>query len=75
MKPTEKQVKVIDTILSIIKSWKNTNDINSPTNSSDIHEYLFNELEILGIITLCEREEIEDIITDLLYSIQCLYES
>lgn len=69
MKPTERQVKVIDTILSIIKSWKNTNDINNPTNSSDIHEYLFNELEILGIITLCEREEIEDIITDLLYSI------
>ena len=41
MKPTERQIKAIDTIVSIVKSWKNTNDFYSPTLDSDIHEELF----------------------------------
>lgn len=38
MKPTQKQIELINTIISIVSSWKNTNDIGSPTHYSDIDE-------------------------------------
>lgn len=44
MKPTEKQIKVIDSVLSIIKTWKNSNDIDSPTHLVDIGEFLAADL-------------------------------
>lgn len=44
MKPTDKQIKIIDCIISIVKSWKNTNDISSPTLQSDISEEINSEL-------------------------------
>ena len=44
MKPTEKQLKVIDSVLSIIKTWKNTNDITSPTHHSDCYDFLRSDL-------------------------------
>ena len=72
MKPTEKQTKVIDSILRIIYSWRNTNDINSPTNSSDIGEFLFADLELGDTITWQERSEIEDNLRALLCTIQTL---
>lgn len=72
MKPTEKQIKVIDTILSIIKTWKSTNDIDSPTHSSDIHEFLYTDLESEDIITQYNCEMIEGRLTDLLYTIQII---
>ena len=34
------RTEIINTVLSIIESWKNTNDINSPTLYSDILEEL-----------------------------------
>ena len=70
MKPTEKQVKVIDTILSLIKTWKNTNDIDSPTHYCDIHDLLYADLKRKDIITQCDCELIEDRLNDLLYAIQ-----
>lgn len=67
MKPTERQIKAIDTIVSIVKSWKNTNDISSPTVESDIHEFLLADLEdvIYGDI-----EDFDAALNDLLWLIR-----
>ena len=70
MKPTEKQIKVIDTILSIIKTWKNTNDIDSPTHTVDIHDFLYADLESEDIIHSAITDELEDLLCNLLYTIQ-----
>lgn len=70
MKPTEKQIKVIDTILSIIKTWKSTNDINSPTHNSDMHDFLYADLESEDIIYSAITDELEDGLRSLLYTIQ-----
>lgn len=71
MKPTEKQIKVIDTILSIIKTWKNTNDISSPTHSLDMHDFLY-ELECEDVISSSITDELEITLTNLLYKIQII---
>jgi hypothetical protein len=39
MKPTAKQLKVIEFLEQQLKFWKNTNDIGSPTHIGDIREY------------------------------------
>lgn len=70
MKPTEKQIKVIDTILSIIKTWKSTNDIDSPTHTVDIHDFLYADLESEDIIHSLIADELEDELRSLLYIIQ-----
>lgn len=44
MKPTDKQIKAIDTIVSIVKTWANTNDINSPSHIDYINDELNKEL-------------------------------
>jgi hypothetical protein len=55
MKPTTKQLKVIEFLEQQLKFWKNTNDIGSPTHVGDIREYSqflsddFTEDEIQGI--------------------------
>ena len=45
MKPTKNQIETINTIVSIIKTWTDSNDITSPTHFVDIHEYLNADLE------------------------------
>lgn len=70
MKPTEKQIKVIDSILSIIETWKNTNDIYSPTHSCDMHQFIYADLGADDIITQFYCKEIEYKLEDLLYTIQ-----
>jgi len=72
MKPTEKQIKVIDTILSIIKTWKNSNDIQSPTHRCDIRDFLYADLRTDDIISQRACEVFEDELEDLLYAIQLL---
>ena len=39
MKPTVKQLKVIEFLEQQLKFWKNTNDIGSPTHIGDIREF------------------------------------
>lgn len=70
MKPTEKQIKVIDTVLSIIKTWKNSNDIDSPTHTVDIHDFLYADLESEDIIHSVITDELGSLLTSLLYTIQ-----
>ena len=67
MKPTEKQIKVIDTILSIIKTWKNTNDIESPTHLVDIDEFL--TADLMDITNDFETFQIQDELSNSLSSI------
>lgn len=68
MKPTEIQIKAIDTIVSIVKSWKNTNDINSPTLNSDIQEEMYASLgDDMGYE---EMDELTSVLEDLLWLIK-----
>jgi len=61
MKPNENQIESINLIISIIESWKNTNDINSPTHESDINE----ELRKLDFLKLNHHNNIKDILSYL----------
>jgi predicted nuclease of restriction endonuclease-like RecB superfamily len=72
MKPTDKQIKVIDTILSIIKTWKNSNDIDSPTHTVDIHDFLYADLESEDIIKDYTTYALEKLLTTLIYEIQTI---
>ena len=58
MKPTEIQIKAIDSIISIIETWKDTNDISSPTHYTDIEEFLYADLD--EIIPYRQRECLEN---------------
>ena len=61
------KTEIINTVLSIIESWKNTNDINSPTLYSDILEELkkldiseddldYLDIVLQGMLTLIRRQ-------------------
>lgn len=58
MKPTTKQLKVIEFLEQQLKFWKNSNDIGSPTHVGDITEFLqflqddFTENDIASIDSL-----------------------
>lgn len=65
MKPSEKQIKVIEFLEQQLKFWKHANDIRSPSHICDISEYSSNMDNILS------EDEIEDldILTTELYLI------
>lgn len=67
MKPTEEQKETIDVIISIIKTWKSTNDINSPTHVCDIEEFTYADLA--DIVDDSIIFEIQDQLSDLWRSI------
>ena len=64
MKATEYQKKTIDSVLSIIKTWKNTNDINSSTHYGDIGEFLYADL--YDTINIADIEHISEKLKELL---------
>lgn len=68
MKPNEKQIVVINSVFSIIRNWKNTNDINSPTHFGDIAEYL--NVDLSEIISEDSIDEIGQSITNILWEIR-----
>lgn len=70
MKPTELQKKVIDSVISIMETWKNSNDITSPTHFNDIHEFLNADLGDYLIDDYLE--EMEFPIRDMFYTIKDL---
>ena len=67
MKPTDKQLKAIDCILSIIETWKNTNDITSPTHFVDIEE--FTQADLMDEIDDSIMFDIQDDLSSLLRTI------
>jgi hypothetical protein len=55
MKPTDKQLKVIEFLEQQLKFWKNTNDIGSPTHIGDITEfsqYLKDDFSIEEVLSI-----------------------
>lgn len=71
MKPTNKQKAVITAIRQQLGFWEKTNDINSPTHSSDIYEFL-SLLEMDEVISMDELKTIEKTTNALWLSIQKL---
>ena len=63
MKPSIKQIKIIQAIKSNIQSWLSTNDIDSPTIASDINAFLW---MLSNDLSEKEREELYDNIRALL---------
>ncbi len=63
MKPSDKQIKVIEFFEQQLKFWKHTNDIGSPTHIGDISEFSNNMYNVLS------EDEIKDldILTTELY--------
>lgn len=55
MKPSDKQIKVIEFLEQQLKFWKHTNDIGSPTHIGDISEFSRNMYDIFS------EDEIKDI--------------
>jgi hypothetical protein len=56
MKPSLKQLKVIEFLEQQLKFWKNTNDIGSPTHVGDISEF-----SRANLYDMFSEEEIEDV--------------
>ena len=63
MKPTEKQKKAIDAIVSIVKTWGNTNDINSPSHIDYINDEM--NMELGDLIRDAWLYELKDKLVDL----------
>lgn len=66
MKPSDKQIKVIEFLEQQLQFWKHSNDIRSPSHISDISEYCRN---MDNILSEDEIEDIDMITTDLYLSI------
>ena len=63
MKPSTKQLKVIEFLEQQLKFWKNTNDIGSPTHVGDISQFS----QFLSDVFTQEEIEDIDILTTELY--------
>jgi hypothetical protein len=69
MKPTEKHIKIIEVCETILKYWKTTNDIKSPSHSNIIIETL-TESELDVLLTVEEINDLFDNLWGLLCSIK-----
>jgi len=67
MKPSNKQLKVIEFLEQQLKFWKNTNDIGSPTHVGDISE--FSRANLYSIFSEDEIKDIDIFTTELYLSI------
>lgn len=64
MKLNNKQILIIDSIKSMIETWRATNDIHSPTHIGDIHEWVSADLS--DIISDTDIDIIEKHLIELL---------
>jgi hypothetical protein len=67
MKPTAKQLKVIEFLEQQLKFWKNTNDIGSPTHVGDISE--FSRANLYDVFSEDEIEDVDILTTELYINI------
>jgi hypothetical protein len=67
MKPTIKQLKVIEFLEQQLKFWKNTNDIGSPTHVGDISE--FSRANLYDVFSEDEIEDVNILTTELYINI------
>ena len=73
MKPTDLQKKTIDTLLSIIKTWKSTNDITSPTHICDVREFL--NADLMDDIDEKTMSDLEENLIDLWWFVRRIEEN
>lgn len=64
MKPTIKQIMAIESVVGIVKTWRNTNDISSPTHFVDIEEFVNSDL--MSYVDDSIVEELADKLGDVL---------
>lgn len=64
MELSNKQILLIDSMKSIIETWRITNDIKSPTHIGDIREFL--NADLMDVVSDEDVEEIEDHLIGLL---------
>jgi hypothetical protein len=67
MKPSSKQLKVIEFLEQQLKFWKNTNDIGSPTHVGDISE--FSRANLYDVFSEDEIEDVDILTTELYINI------
>jgi hypothetical protein len=67
MKPSNKQLKVIEFLEQQLKFWKNTNDIGSPTHVGDISE--FSRANLYDMFSEDEIEDVDILTTELYINI------
>ena len=67
MKPSNKQLKVIEFLEQQLKFWKNTNDIGSPTHVGDISE--FSRANLYDVFSEDEIEDVDILTTELYINI------
>jgi hypothetical protein len=67
MKPSSKQLKVIEFLEQQLKFWKNTNDIESPTHIGDISE--FSRANLYDMFSEDEIEDVDILTTELYINI------
>ena len=66
MRPSDKQIKIIEFLERQLRFWKHTNDIGSPTHIGDISEFSNNMYDILSED---EIKDLDSLTTDLYLSI------
>lgn len=64
MKPTPRQLLLLEEIQNQANFWTNTNDISSPTHYCDIEEEV-KKLELDDVLTKAEAKKFEDLLGDL----------
>jgi hypothetical protein len=67
MKPTLKQIKVIEFLEQQLQFWKHTNDIGSPTHIGDISE--FSRANLYDVFSEDEIENVDILTTELYINI------
>lgn len=58
MKANKNQVKIIDTIISQLEYWKDSNDIESPTHISDLEAVIESMVEDDEILSYKQSDSI-----------------
>ena len=66
MKPSDKQIKIIEFLEQQLQFWKHTNDIGSPSHCGDISECASN---MDNILSEDEIKDLDSLTTDLYLSI------
>jgi hypothetical protein len=67
MKPTIKQIKVIEFLEQQLSFWKKSNDIGSPTHVGDISE--FSRANLYDMFSEDEIEDVDILTTELYINI------
>lgn len=68
MSPSNIQVSIIESIIHVLETWKDTDDIDSPIHINQIEEILDEDLD--ETINIKQRNCLENEINRLLYRIR-----